>query len=158
MKVKSEASWWVALKKRDMLEMALVLSKHALPAWSNYNFPVNVKAKVRSLPKNALSEIESFLLQKDDNDHHLNHIYTAFITPVVQLQDADLIFPYEVRSAFLSVFQLVRGIISKNNFISRQSFSTSISRSLDAIRIGNIMTDHELSELTSKYLLLCNLH
>jgi len=107
--VNHEDLWWLSLKKKDLLELAFTLSQKALPLWNGFNFPGNFKDKIKSLPQFALAEIAVSMVKKSDNESHLNDYYTSFITPVVQIQDGDLKFPYEVKLAFLSVFDILKG-------------------------------------------------
>ncbi len=150
----TEVSWWQLLKKKDMLEMAVVLANHALPAWNNYHFYAEIKHELKSLPENAMKEIESFL-KGTRNEQKLNEHYTSFITPVIHIRDGYLKYPYEVKLAFLSVFHILHGMLSSTNVVAaKEAFSTSITRSIDAIKIAGILTAEEISFLTHKYYLL----
>jgi hypothetical protein len=145
-----EVSWWKSLKKKDMLELATVLANHALPAWNN--FPLHSKAKheLKSLPEKALKEIESAL--NGNLEHNLYEHFNSFITPVIHIRDGYLKYPYEVRLAFLSVFHILHGMVSANNIIAaKEAFSSSISKSIDAIKIAGILTAEEIGLITQKY-------
>jgi hypothetical protein len=153
--VNHEDLWWLSLKKKDLLELAFTLSQKALPLWNGFNFPGNFKDKIKSLPQFALAEIAVSMVKKSDNESHLNDYYTSFITPVVQIQDGDLKFPYEVKLAFLSVFDILKGMLStRNKYAAIEAFSSSITRSLDAIKISNILTTNEVAKLTDEFVFL----
>ena len=146
----AEVLWWKSLKKKEMLEMATVLAKHALPAWNDFHFHSESKYELKELPGNALKGIESVL--KGDLKHDLCEHYNSFITPVIHIRDGYLKFPYEVRLAFLSVFHILHGMVSANNIVSaKEAFSSSISKSIDAIKIAGILTAEEISLITNKY-------
>ena len=150
----TEVSWWKTLKKRDMLEMAFVLSQKALPAWNDFHLRSEINQELKTLPANALQDIEAMLKGKMD-EQKLNEHFTSFITPVIHIQDGYLKFPYEVRLAFLSVFHILHGMLSTNNMVAaKEAFSASIKRSVDAIKIAGILTADEISLLTHKYYLL----
>lgn len=154
MTVSTEVSWWKELTKKDMLEMALVLSKKALPAWNNFNLYSKLNHELKVLPANALEDMDAMFNGKLD-ERKLNEHFSTFITPVIHIQDGYLKFPYEVKLAFLSVFHLLKGILSESNKLAaREEFSSSISRSIDAIQISNLMGPEEITELTYKYFLL----
>jgi hypothetical protein len=149
-----EVSWWKRLKKNDMLEMAVVLAKHALLAWNNFHLYAEMKHELKSLPENALKEIETFLKGTRD-DQKLKEHYTSFIAPVIHIRDGYLKYPYEVKLAFLSVFHILHGMLSTSNVsAAKESFSSSITRSIDAIKIAGILTAEEITLLMHKYFLL----
>lgn len=160
MEVDMDTCWWASLGKRDLLELAFILSKNALVVWENHHFPDKLKDNfnsIKSLPGKALHEIEYAIDKNNEaiNEDSLNDLFTLFVTPVIQFQDGDLHLPYEVKSAFLSVFDILKGMLStRNEFVGQQCFSSSITRSLDAIKISNVLTYKEISMLTQKYLLL----
>jgi hypothetical protein len=150
----TEVSWWKELTKKDMLDMAFVLSKKALPAWNNFNLYSELKHELKTLPENALQDIEAVLSGKSD-EQKLNEHFTSFITPVIHIQDGYLKFPYEVKMAFLSVFHILHGMLSSTNMIAaKEAFSDSIKRSIDAIKIAGILTADEISLMIQKYYLL----
>jgi hypothetical protein len=148
-----EVAWWKSLKKKDMLEMATVLAKHALPAWNDFDLHCKSKQELKTLPENALKEIQSAL--KGNLEHNLCQHYNSFITPVIHIRDGYLKYPYEVRLAFLSVFHILHGMVSTNNIAAaKEAFSSSISKSIDAIKIAGILTTEQISLITNKYYLL----
>ncbi|MDE3184219.1 MAG: hypothetical protein KGM16_12450 [Bacteroidota bacterium] len=150
----TEVSWWKELTKKDMLEMAFVLSKKALPAWNNFHLYSELKHELKTLPENALQDIEAMLKGKSD-EQKLNEHFTSFVTPVINIQDGYLKFPYEVKLAFLSVFHILHGMLSTSNMVvAKEAFSSSISRSIDAIKIAGILTADEISLMIQKYYLL----
>ena len=154
MTISKEVWWWKGLNKKDMLEMAFVLSKNALPAWNNFHLISEIKQELKSLPENALKEIE-LVLGGNTNEHKLNEHYTSFIPPVIHMRDGYIKYPYEVKLAFLSVFHILHGMLSTSNiFAAKEAFSSSITRSIDAIKIAGILTVEEISLLTHKYYLL----
>ena len=149
----AEVLWWKSLKKKEMLEMATVLAKHALPAWNDFHFHCESKYELKELPGKALKEIESSL--KGNLEHNLCEHFNSFITPVIHIRDGYLKYPYEVRLAFLSVFHILHGMISTNNLVvAKEAFSSSISKSIDAIKIAGILTAEEISLITAKYYLM----
>lgn len=156
--MRTEEKWWITLSKKDMLDLAYVLSKHALVLWDNYNFPEGSEEKlnlIKPLPGNALLEIAGGIDKNDFNKDNINKLFTLFVTPILQIRDGNLKLPYVVKSAFQSVFDILRGIMmTKNKTQYLQSFSSSITRSLDAIRISNLLSNNEIETLTRKYLLL----
>lgn len=160
MEINLDVCWWVSLESQDLLELAHVLSRNAITVWEKYNFPAEIELKlhsVRSLPLKTLRAISEVIDKRNSIQQHniLNEFFTSFVTPVIQFQDGYLQLPYEVKSAFLSVFDILKGMLPvKNKFVAVQCFSSSITRSLDAIKISNILTHKELSMLTQKYLLL----
>lgn len=153
----TEEKWWVTLSKRDMLELAFILSKHAVALWDNYAFQERSEEKlnlIKSLPGDALKEIAKEIDKNEFDKEHINKFFTLFVTPVLQIRDGNLKLPYMIKSAFLSVFDILRGImIAKNKSQYLQSFSSSITRSLDAIKISNLLTNNEIEMLKRKYLL-----
>jgi hypothetical protein len=159
MEVKMNTCWWATLGKKDLLELAYFLSKKALVLWENYNFPVESKDKwktIKLLPNNALQEISNDLKNKNEdfNIGRINKLYTLFVTPVLQIRDGNLTLPYSVKSSFLSVFDILKGMqFTLNQSSAKQWFSKSISRSLDAIKISNLMTNDEISLLAHDFLL-----
>ena len=158
MDIRTEQKWWDALSKKDLLELAFILSRRALVLWDNYNFPEGSEEKlnlIKPLPGKALQEIANGIDKNEFNKDNINKLFTLFVTPILQIRDGNLKLPYIVKSAFLSVFDILKGImITKNKYQYLQSFSSSITRSLDAIKISNIMTNNEINDLTKKYLLL----
>ncbi len=153
MTVDTEVSWWKSLKKKDMLEMATVLANHALPAWKNFHSNSGAKHDLITLPEKALKEIEVVL--NGNPAHKLHDHFTSFITPVIHIRDGYLKYPYEVRLAFLSVFHILHGIISTDNIVSaKEALSSSIHKSIDAIKIAGILSAEEIALITSKYYLL----
>ncbi|HEY5462480.1 MAG TPA: hypothetical protein VIJ95_04425 [Hanamia sp.] len=160
MELKMETCWWASLGKKDLLELAYILSKNAIVLWDSYNFPEEFKDKlkeVKSLPDVALLEIAVGLNNKNENlnKDRINELYTLFVTPVLQIRDRNLKLPYVVKSAFLSVFQILKGMqFDWDQSQAMQCFSSSVTRSLDAIKISNIMTLDEISVLAQKYILL----
>lgn len=149
----TEASWWKMLKEKELFEMSFVLAQKALPAWNDFTHPREIKHELKQLPGNALREIE-VMLNGFNNTHKLNEHFTSFITPVIQMRDGHLKYPYEVRQAFLSVFHILHGLVSTNSNAAKHAFSASISKALDAIKIGEILTLDEIALLTQKYYLL----
>jgi|GEM_PF-1679181 len=160
MELKTEPCWWSSLGKKELLELAYILSKNAIVLWDSYNIPEEFKDKlkeVKSLPGIALQEIAVGLNNKNENlnKDRINELYTLFVTPVLQIRDSNLKLPYVIKSAFLSVFDILKGMqFAWNPSQAMQCFSSSITRSLDAIKISNIMTNDEISLLTQKYKLL----
>ncbi len=100
--------------------MAFLLSKKALPAWENFHLYPEIKHELKSLPENALKEIEAMLKGIHD-DHKLNEHFTSFITPVIHIRDGYLKYPYEVKLAFLSVFHILHGMLSTNRYFFGQT-------------------------------------
>lgn len=153
MTVGAEVSWWKSLKKKDLLEMAALLAGHALPAWNNFHSNSRSQHELITLPERALKEIEAVLHGR--LEHKLHEHFTSFITPVIHIRDGYLKYPYEVRLAFLSVFHILQGMISTDNIgAAKEALSSSIRKSIDAIKIGGILTAEELSLLTHRYYLL----
>jgi hypothetical protein len=153
--LKHEDHWWLSLKKKDLLELAFILAKNALPVWNKFKFPAAFKEKIKLLPQSALAEVAIAIAQKNNNESNLNDFYTSFITPVIQFQDGDLKLPYHVKLAFLSVFDILKGMLSgRNKYVAIESFSSSILRSLDAIKIANILSNNEIAMLTDEFVLL----
>lgn len=156
--------WWASLSAADIQQLAFVLSRNAIRVWNNYHFPEETASHleaVKNLPVTALEFINGAIAKTSDMLHEkkLDHFFKLFITPVIQFQDGEIKIPYEVKSAFLSVFYILKGMLSvRNKFVAVQCFSSSITRSLDAIKISNILTSNEISMLTQKYLLLSNKH
>ena len=148
----SESSWWKSLQKDDMLEMAFILSKNALPAWSNFELFDELKKDLEHLPEKTLKEIETVLELGYSFEHKLNEHFASFITPVIQIQDGHLKLPFEVKQSFLSVFHILKGMLStKNEAAVIEAFSSSIKKSIDAIKIAKILTTDEIFLLTNKY-------
>ena len=155
MNVNNEDHWWLSLKKKDLLELAFILAQKALPVWNKFKFPATFKEKIKLLPQSALAEVAISIAQKDNNESNLNEFYTCFITPVIQLQDGELKLPYQVKLVFLSVFDILKGMLSgRNKYVAIESFSSSILHSLDAIKISNILTKNEIAMLTDEFLML----
>ncbi|HEY5393500.1 MAG TPA: hypothetical protein VIJ57_15355 [Hanamia sp.] len=156
MNLNNDVGWWSLLVKKDQLEMAILLCKNALPVWQNYDFPSSISNEVKSLPPKALIIIEALDItnKNPEIDEAVKNYFTAFVTPFIQIQDGDLDFPYAVKSSFLSVFYMLKGLLSKKNSAAVENFSTSISKSLDAIYISKMMTIHETEALIEKYFLL----
>ena len=162
--MKTDEKWWISRGKKDILELAFILSKNALVLWDNYNFSDKSEVRlnlIKSLPGDALQEIAEGInnVKNEFNKDKINKLFTLFVTPVLQIRDGELKLPYIVKSAFLSVFDILKGILSmRNKSQALQCFSSSITRSLDAIKISHIMTSNELSLLTKKYLLLSDIN
>jgi hypothetical protein len=162
MEVRMDICWWASLGLREIQELALILSRNALPVWDSYDFPQELKNRLNSikhLPVNALHAISNVMSKKSGMlaENLLTEFFTSFVTPVIQFQDGELKLPYEVKSAFLSVFDILKGMLSvRNKYVALQCFSSSITRSMDAIKISNLLTQKEISMLTQKYLLLSN--
>ena len=156
MNLNNDVGWWSLLVKKDQLEMAILLCKNALPVWKNYDFPPSISNNIKSLPSKALITVEALNTtnKNPEIDESVKNYFTAFVTPFIQIQDGDLDFPYEVKSSFLSVFYMLKGLLSKKNSAAVENFSTSISKSLDAIYISKMMTIHETEALIEKYFLL----
>lgn len=160
MEVKIDACWWESLGKKDLLELAYILSKNAIVLWDNYKFPDEFKDKlkaIKSLPNTALQEIAVDVNNKNENFNkdRIKDIFTFFVTPVLQIRDGNLKLPYVVKSAFLSVFDILKGMqYTWDQSQAMECFSSSITRSLDALSISNIMTNDEIDTLKQKYLLL----
>jgi hypothetical protein len=150
---RSEVLWWKGLKEKDLLEMSFVLAQRALPAWNNFDHHTAVKLELKPLPENALKEIEA-TVKGFRNSQKLNEHFTSFITPVIQIRDGYLKYPYEVKLSFLAVFHILHGIVATNVTSARQAFFHSITRASDAIRIAGILTSEEIASLTQKYYLL----
>ncbi len=148
----SEVSWWKSLQADDMLEMAFVLSERALPAWNNFDLYGELKKDLKNLPEITLKEIETVLQLGASFEHKLNDHFRSFITPVIQIQDGHLKLPFEVKQSFLSVFHILKGVLStKNEAAAIEAFSSSIKRSIDAIKIAKILNMDEILALTNKY-------
>ncbi|MEO8854489.1 MAG: hypothetical protein ABI359_11970, partial [Ginsengibacter sp.] len=156
MNLNSDVGWWSLLAKKDQLEMAILLCKNAMPVWKNYDFPSSTGNSLKGLPIKALITIEA-LNTPDKNieaEEAIKIYFTAFVTPFIQIQDGGLDFPYAVKSSFLSVFYILKGLLSKKNSTALEDYSTSISKSLDAIYISKMMTISETEALIEKYFLL----
>jgi hypothetical protein len=157
MEAKIESCWWKSLGKKDLLELAYILSKNAKVLWDNYHFPDEYKEKlnaIKLLPDIALEEIAYDLENKPDdfNKDRIKDIFTFFVTPVLQIRDGNLKLPFVVKSAFLSVFDILKGMqYNLNQSQAMQCFSSSISRSLDALNISNMMTNKEIDTLLQKF-------
>jgi hypothetical protein len=147
---RSEALWWKMLKEKDLLEMSFILAQNALPAWKNFNHSAITKEELASLPENALREIEA-MLKGFGNSPKLNEHFNSFVPPVVNIRDGYLKYPYEVKLVFLSVFHILKGIISNDVRIARHAFVSSISKAIDAINIAGLLTSEEIALLTQKY-------
>ncbi|HUZ58581.1 MAG TPA: hypothetical protein VMU83_07355 [Hanamia sp.] len=160
MAINPDKCWWTALDKNQSLDLAFTLSKKALVLWDNFNFQDEIKDKlnaIKALPGIALKEIDDVIDKRNESfdEERLTNIFTLFVTPVLQIRDGNLKLPYVVKSTFLSVFNILKGILSSNDKSNAlDCFSLSISRSLDAITISNILTSEEISKLTQKYFLL----
>ena len=97
--------------------MAILLCKNAMPVWKNYDFPASTGNSLKGLPLKALITIEA-LNTPDKNieaEEAIKNYFTAFVTPFIQIQDGGLDFPYAVKSSFLSVFYILKGLVSKKN-------------------------------------------
>ncbi len=152
MAASSEGFWWKSLQTDDMLEMAFILSKKALPAWNNFDLFDEIKKDLKSLPEKTLKEIETVLELGYSFEHKLNEHFSSFITPVIQIKDGNLKLPFEVKQSFLSVFHILKGMLAtKNEAAIIESFSSSIKQSIDAIKIAKILTRDEIFLLTNKY-------
>lgn len=152
MAASSEGLWWKSLQPDDMLEMAFILSKKALPAWNNFELFGELKNDLKDLPEKTLKEIETLLELGYSFEHKLNDHFSSFITPVIQIKDGNLKLPFEVKQSFLSVFQILKGMLStKNEAAVIEAFSSSIKKSIDAIKIAKILTRDEIFLLTNKY-------
>lgn len=148
----SETLWWKSLHIDDMREMAFMLSQKALPAWNNFDLYEELKKDLKDLPEKTLKEIEAVLQMGASFEHKLNEHFVSFITPVIQIQDGHIKLPFEVKQSFLSVFHILKGVLSlKNEAAAIEAFSSSIKRSIDAIKIGNILNHDEILALTNKY-------
>lgn len=152
MAASSEGFWWKSLQAGDMLEMAFILSKKALPVWDNFNLFDEIKLELKSLPEKTLKEIETVLELGNTFEHKLNEHFSSFITPVIQMKDGNLKLPFEVKQSFLSVFHILKGILAtKNEVAVKDDFSSSIKMSIDAIKIAKILSRDEIFLLTNKY-------
>lgn len=152
MAASSEGFWWKSLQPGDMLEMAFILSKKALPVWNNFDLFDEIKLELKSLPEKTLKEIETVLELGYSFEHKLNEHFSAFITPVIQIKDGNLKLPFEVKQAFFSVFHILKGMLAtKNEVAVKDDFSSSIKNSIDAIRIAKVLTRDEIFLITNKY-------
>ena len=156
MNLNTDIGWWAQLGKKDLLEMAILLCKNAMPVWTNYAFPASMDSSLKSLPTKALITIEALSTSNKniETDEGIKNYFTSFVTPFIQIQDRDLDFPYAVKTSFLSVFYILKGLLSKKNSAAIENFSTSVSKSLDAIYISKMMTISETEALIEKYFLL----
>lgn len=146
--------WWSFLAKKDMLALAILLSKNALPVWDNYQFACVTVEGLKPLPAQALIVIEKVKPEQKNKEieNAIKKYFTLFISPFIQLQDGDLELPYEVKSSFLSVFYILKGLLSTRNKAITESFSTSVSKSLDAIYISKKMTNQQIETLLQKFI------
>ena len=145
----AEVLWYKSLKKKDMLELATTLSKHAVGAWNDFHLNSFTQHELKALPERALREIESTLT--GSSTHNIREHFTSFIPPVVHIRDGYLKYPYEVRLAFLSVFHILHGMVSTNLAAAKEAFCSSINKSIDAIKIAGILTAEEIELITTKY-------
>jgi hypothetical protein len=147
---RSDVLWWKKLKEKDLLEMSLILAQNALPAWTDFNHKPESKNDLKCLPVKALREIEVAVKGFQNHERIMEH-FKSFVTPVINMRDGYLKYPYAVKLSFLSVFHILHGIISNDVISARQAFSSSISKAMDAIKIAGILTSEEISLLTHKY-------
>ena len=145
----TEVLWYKLLNKKDILELATTLSRHAIRAWNDFHLNSFSHHELKTLPERALREIESSL--NGSSTHKIREYFTSFIPPVVHIRDGYLKYPYEVRLAFLSVFQILNGMVSTNATAAKEAFCSSIKKSIDAIKIAGILTTEEIELITNKY-------
>ena len=157
--------WWTGISNDAQLQLAIELAEKALPVWEQYaakgilvykenanesGYHVN-----KDLLYNSLTYLKSnFTLLTTPGKMVLTGLtkyQNEFIGPVMALADGYWKLPYAVKKVFYAVYQILKGILNYNEQEVNFDFSHSITDSLDAIDIADLLTEKQVREILEPY-------
>jgi hypothetical protein len=145
------------LPKDKQFDLAIRLTKLALPIWDNYanknalTYRDTVVGLIHSVDRHLLSNtidtVEEHLhLNKSDNK--LSNIRRQYDDPVVALQDTDWELPDEVQATFYSVYNLLDACLGKvRTTFEELTIYVSINQAADALMKSKMMTVDEINNI-----------
>ncbi len=158
-----DEEWWKSLRSADLVDLSLSLCRKCLPLWDHYSNDHDVLYKdsatgpVQVIRKEILlAAIDTIELsgQQGYPGHPSKVIqaYSAFIGPVVAMQDGHWLPPYAIKKLFLSVYHLLRFTIEQSEGIEgREQLFISIVESIDCLHLSRICDRNETQELLQTF-------
>ncbi|MCY7293217.1 MAG: hypothetical protein LH615_13650, partial [Ferruginibacter sp.] len=159
-----EHFWWNALSNMDQLQLALMLTQKGLIVWEKYARSRDITySNSNTAPA---SKIDYLLLQKTIDEitlqsqmllpacdnKKINQYYYLFIGPVIALQDGNWAPPYQVKTIFLAVYNVLKSIVEQNTPASLESgLAISINQSLDCMDISKLYNREEITAFLKVY-------
>ena len=143
--------------------IAIKLAKLILPIWEQYadkhelvyrDTVVGLTHSVdRKLLENSIEAIEEYTNSKAlfKRRNKLDTFYEQFADPVVSLKDNDWKVPYEVETAFFSIYNLIRNAIGKTPTVfDESSIYVSINQAADALLTAKRFSVDEINEILTE--------
>ena len=159
-----EEIWWNLLDTTDQLDLALSLTQKALPIWEKYtqanqtvyrNSSSGPFIKInKQLLQTSIEEImASSLIHFPNKDNKkIKKCYDDFIGPLIAMQDGNWPATYPVKKVFLSVYNILKGILEQDNIPALKSLlAVSINQSLDCLDISKLYSREEIESFLEGY-------
>ena len=153
----------------EQLQLAVLLTKKALPIWEK--FATSQNASFRSTSNGLLIVIERSLLHstlEEVNNHsrlhypvgdnsRIHQCYIKFVDPVIAMQDGFWVCSYPVKKIFLAVYFILKSILEQGNTTHNEShLITAISYAIDAIEMSKLYSEEDLVLFIAEYKNLLN--
>jgi hypothetical protein len=155
------------LPKPKQFQLAVKLTRLALPIWENYadknelsyrDTVVGLHHSVdRELLSNSIEAVDRYLSPKDPESidkckSRLIDLHEQFLDPKVALQDFDWELPEEVQKTFYAVYNLVESIIGKEQTVFNEStIYVAINQAADALETSKTLTFGEINEILEEF-------
>ncbi len=151
------------LPEGKQIAMALMLTRHLLPAWSEYaehhtlSYRDTVAGLTHTVPRQLLGdsicEIEVYLssprlLRMIKRKDKLLKLYSSFSDPVIALQDTDWELPPALERSFYSVYNLL-GVVTgkKKTVFGDPAVYVSINQAIEALDTGKILSEAQIKKI-----------
>lgn len=146
-----------SLPKDKQFQVAIRLTKLALPIWDNYadknvlEYRDTVVGLIHSVDRQLLSKtIDTVdeLLRLNKSDKKLSELRNLYDDPIVAIQDTDWELPDQVESTFYSVFNLLEAFSGKaRTTFDELTIYVSINQAVDALVTSKTMTVGEINSI-----------
>lgn len=146
-----------SLPKDKQFDLAIRLTKLALPIWDNYadknelTYRDTVVGMTHTVERKLLSKtldvVEDFL-HLNKSDRKLSELRRQYDDPVVSLQDCDWELPDDVRKTFYSVYNLLDTLLGKErNAFGDLTIYVAINQAADALEESKMLTVDDINKI-----------
>lgn len=141
-----------SLPKTQQLELALHVTKTALPAWEDYtdNHPLSYRDSVVNLqhdvPKRLLTDTVEELEKSPANMEKLRQLHALFQDPIIALQDGDWKLPNALEKIFYAVYNLSEAALT-----NAPTISLAINQAIEALETEKILSEVQIRDIIQEY-------
>jgi hypothetical protein len=152
-----------SLSKEKQFEIAIRLTKEALPIWDKYadkneltyqDTVVGLHHSVdRQLLRRTINAVEKFVSTNFIKRAIIKNLDLLssdrqFNDPIVALQDTDWELPYEVERSFYAVHNLLNAALGiEKTVFNETTIYVAINQAVDALACSNTMTEEQIRKI-----------